>query len=169
MEIRKAKQEDLPQIRTIYDAAKSYMDASGNPNQWVAGYPPVEYLYEDIAMSRLYVCEEGDMLCGVFMFAVMEDPTYRYIEGAWLNGEPYGVIHRIASNGKTKGVFQSVVEFCKERIAAQHVKNLRIDTHEENKTMQYLVDKCGFVWCGRIYLANGDPRIAYQLKISKGA
>ena len=167
MQIRLAKEKDLPQIRTIYDAAKAYMDASGNPNQWAEGYPPEEYLREDISLSCLYVCEEEDMLCGVFLFAVMDDPTYHYIEGAWLNDEPYGVIHRIASSGKRKGIFQKVVEFCKERMEEQKVANLRIDTHEDNKTMQYLVDKCGFTGCGTIYLANGSPRIAYQL-VTKG-
>jgi len=165
MQIRLAKEKDLPQIRTIYDAAKSYMDASGNPNQWGAGYPPEEYLREDIFLSRLYVCEEEDILHGVFLFAVTDDPTYHYIEGAWLNDEPYGVIHRIASDGVKKGIFRMVEEFCKEKMAEQNVTNLRIDTHEDNKTMQHLVEKCGFERCGIIYLANGSPRIAYQLVI----
>lgn len=165
MQIRLAKEADLLQIRTIYDAAKSYMDASGNPNQWGAGYPPEEYLREDIFLSRLYVCEEEDILHGVFLFAVTDDPTYHYIEGAWLNDEPYGVIHRIASDGVKKGIFRMVEEFCKEKMAEQNVTNLRIDTHEDNKTMQHLVEKCGFERCGIIYLANGSPRIAYQLVI----
>lgn len=165
MQIRLAKEKDLPQMRTIYNAAKSYMDASGNPNQWAVGYPPEEYLREDIALSRLYVCEEDEALHGVFLFAVMDDPTYHYIEGTWLNEEPYGVIHRIASDGVKKGMFRMIVEFCKERMAEQNVANLRIDTHEDNKTMQHLVEKCGFERCGIIYLANGSPRIAYQLVI----
>lgn len=165
MQIRLAKEKDLPQIRTIYDAAKSYMDASGNLNQWGAGYPPEEYLQEDIFLSRLYVCEEEDILHGVFLFAVTDDPTYHYIEGAWLNDEPYGVIHRIASDGVKKGIFRMVEEFCKEKMAEQNVTNLRIDTHEDNKTMQHLIEKCGFERCGIIYLANGSPRIAYQLVI----
>ncbi len=163
MQIRLAKEKDLPQIRAIYDAAKSYMDASGNPNQWVAGYPPEEYLREDISLSRLYVCVEGEALHGVFLFAVMDDPTYHYIEGVWQNDEPYGVIHRIASDGVKRGMFQAVVEFCKGKMAEQEVWNLRIDTHEDNKTMQHLVEKSGFKKCGVIYLASGSPRIAYQL------
>ena len=40
MRIRNATIGDLPKIRKIYTAAKSYMDASGNPNQWPVGYPP---------------------------------------------------------------------------------------------------------------------------------
>ena len=164
MRIRNAITEELPKIREIYDAAKKYMDISGNPNQWAVGYPPEEYLRQDIELSRLYVCEEDDKLCGVFMLSFQEDPTYHYIDGAWLNQESYGVIHRIASDGTTKGIFKFVLEFCKEKMAEQGIGNLRIDTHADNKTMQHLVEKYGFKRCGIIYLENGAPRIAYQLK-----
>lgn len=163
MTIRTARMEDLPLIRNIYDAAKAYMDASGNPNQWAVGYPPEAYLQQDIELSRLYVCEEDGILHGVFMFSVMDDPTYHRIDGAWKNDETYGVIHRIASDGKIKGIFKGVLGFCKGKMAEQNIKNLRIDTHEDNKTMQHLVEKYGFVPCGIIYLENGSPRCAYQL------
>lgn len=163
MQIRRAQEKDLSRIRPIYNAAKSYMDNSGNPNQWAVGYPPEEYLRQDIELSRLYVCEENGILHGVFLFAVMEDPTYRYIDGAWRNDEPYGVIHRIASDGTKKGIFKTVLEFCIEKMAGENVSNLRIDTHEDNKTMQHLVEKYGFCRCGIIYLENGSPRLAYQL------
>lgn len=167
MNIRVAKTRELPEIREIYNAAKVYMDASGNPNQWPVGYPPEEYLRQDIELARLYVCEEDDVLHGVFLFAVMDDPTYHYIDGAWMNDEPYGVIHRIASRGTKKGIFKQVLEFCKEIVAEQNVVNLRIDTHEDNKTMQHLVETHGFKRCGIIYLENGSPRIAYQLRQQK--
>ena len=165
MKIRKAKTDDLPQIRKIYIAAKKYMDASGTPNQWSVGYPPEEYLRQDMELSRLFVCEEDGALHGVFMLSATKDPTYRYIDGAWLNDEPYGVIHRIASNGTKKGIFKFVLDFCKERMAEQNIGNLRIDTHADNKTMQHLVEKYGFQSCGTIYLENGSPRLAYQLVI----
>ena len=163
MRIRNATTGDLPKIREIYTAAKSYMDASGNPNQWAVEYPPEEYLQQDIELSRLYVCEENGSLCGVFMLSMEDDPTYHYIEGEWFNEKPYGVIHRIASDGAKKGVFKNVLEFCKEKMAEKSVVNLRIDTHEDNKTMQHLMEKYGFGYCGIIYLENGSPRRAYQL------
>lgn len=165
MRIRKAEISDLPRIRKIYDAAKAYMDTSGNPNQWAVGYPPEEYLRQDIGLSRLYVCEEEGVLHGVFMLSMEEDPTYHYIEGAWLNEEPYGVIHRIASDGTRKGIFKTVMEFCKEKAEGLNIKNFRIDTHADNKTMQHLVEQYGFLRCGTIYLENGSPRIAYQLSL----
>jgi hypothetical protein len=47
--------------------------------------------------------------------------------------------------------------------ALENCKNIRIDTHRDNKIMQYNILKHGFPYCGIIYLASGDERLAYQL------
>ena len=87
-----------------------------------------------------------------------EDPTYAVIEnGAWLNDRPYGTIHRIGSDGKKSGVLRHAADFCLER-----TKDLRIDTHEDNKIMQALVESYGFKRCGIIHIDDGTPRIAYH-------
>ena len=91
-------------------------------------------------------------------FIIGEDSTYLRIEdGKWLNENPYGTIHRIASDGAVKGLFSACIDFCKSQM-----EDLRIDTHADNKTMQHLILKNGFQKCGIIYLTNGSPRIAYQ-------
>ena len=46
--------------------------------------------------------------------------------------------------------------------------NIRIDTHRDNRIMQHNIEKHGFTYCGIIYLANGDERLAYQ-KLNIGA
>ena len=51
----------------------------------------------EIADGHSFVCigEEGDIV-GTFCFIPGEDPAYRVIyEGAWLNDEPYALIHRM--------------------------------------------------------------------------
>ena len=40
--------------------------------------------------------------------------------------------------------------------------SLRIDTHEGNLAMRKMLAKNGFVYCGVIYLAGGDKRVAYE-------
>lgn len=80
-------------------------------------------------------------------------------EGAWLNDEPYGVIHRLATNGKQKGVSEACLDWCFERWP-----NVRVDTHRDNKVMQHILTKYGFQRCGIIYVKNGTERIAYQMK-----
>ena len=156
--IRLAIGNDLAQIQTVYAAARRFMVASGNPNQWSQSYPSDELLWQDIAKQQLYVEETDGTIHGVFVLAMGEDPTYAYIEGGeWLSDEPYGTIHRIASDGSASGFFSRCMAFCESKIS-----HLRIDTHHDNAVMQHLAEKVGFHRCGIIYLANGSPRIAYE-------
>lgn len=157
-EIVTAKEADLPRILEIYDIAKAYMGASGNPNQWNGTYPDPETLRTDIEKQRLYVYKKDGRIHGVFMLLLEEEPTYAYIEdGSWREETPYGTIHRLAGDGEVKGLFAKCVAFCESK-----VKYLRADTHFDNHTMQHLLEKNGFERRGIIYLKNGDPRIAYQ-------
>lgn len=149
---------DLDRILEIYDIAKQYMRDSGNPNQWNGAYPDRETLERDIQKRQLYIYRQAGIIHAVFVLLLGEEPTYAYIEGeGWLNDEAYGTIHRIAGDGQIKGIFEKCMEFCKDK-----VKNVRIDTHHDNHTMQHLAEKYGFTKCGIIYLKNGSPRIAYH-------
>jgi RimJ/RimL family protein N-acetyltransferase len=160
MIIRKAKVQDLSVILEIYEIARQFMREHGNPYQWSGyGYPSEELLLDDIEKGQLYVLESVDGIEGVFMFNEGPDSTYLKIDGEWLNAEPYSVIHRIASRGRKKGVLKCAVQFATDRAT-----NIKIDTHEQNTVMQNALSRLGFKKCGIIYLENGDPRIAYQLK-----
>ena len=83
-EIVTATEADLPRILEIYDIAKAYMRANGNPNQWNGAYPDPETLRTDIEKQRLYVYKKAGSIHGVFMLLLEEEPTYAYIEdGSW--------------------------------------------------------------------------------------
>lgn len=160
-QIRLAKKEDLTQLLTIYEAARSFMRKSGNLTQWQGGYPPKELLLSDIEKQQLFVIERANKIVGVFALIMGEDPTYSYIEnGAWISKDEYATIHRIASDGTGSGILKAAVSFAWEKIP-----HLRIDTHKDNLVMQRAILNCGFVKCGIIYLSDGSPRIAYE-KIS---
>ena len=156
--VRKAIDADLPRIAEIYAYAREFMVQTGNPNQWGTTYPPHEWLVDDIRQGLLYVIVSAENIHGVFYFYVGEDPTYGYIEdGVWKYADPYGTIHRIASDG-SGGILKTAVAFCLKMI-----NHIRIDTHHDNIVMQRAVTKLGFERSGIIYLADGDPRIAYEL------
>ena len=157
MTIRKTELKDLDIVMEIYAYTREVMKRSGNPNQWCDDKPYREQIIEDIADGTGYVVEDEEGICGVFAFILGEDVTYGYIEGQWLNDEPYGTIHRIASSGRVKGILEAAVNY-----GFTQIDNVRIDTHHDNKIMQHLVRKLGFSECGIIYLLDGDPRIAYQ-------
>ena len=155
--IRLATLEDLSIIKDIYAHARSFMESTGNPNQWGSSYPSEELLLEDISKNELYVCYEQEGIYAVFVFFMHIDETYNYIKGAWLNNDDYGVIHRIASMGSKKGIFSEVLSY-----VTNFVDNIRIDTHRDNLVMQGALSKYGFIKCGTIYLKNGSERLAYQ-------
>lgn len=159
MLVRSTDLNDLPIVMSIYDVARGFMCATGNANQWINGYPSEELIRQEIADGHSYVCasEQGEIL-GTFCFILGDDPTYQTIyEGAWLNNEPYGVVHRLATNGKQKGITGACLDWCAERCG-----NIRVDTHRDNRVMQHLFLKYGFKQCGIIHVKNGSERIAFQ-------
>ena len=66
--IRKASLKDIDRIGEIYAAARKFMRATGNPTQWLGGYPSREQSVDDIANDCLFVVERQAEVCGVFYF-----------------------------------------------------------------------------------------------------
>ena len=165
MTIRNTSLNDLPQILAIYAYAREQMRTANNPNQWKDSYPPAGLFRKDIQDGSSYVIVENGEVLAVFTFILGDDPTYAQIEdGSWLNNAPYGTIHRLASGGRKRGLFRMCLSFCEARAA-----NIRADTHACNHAMQHLLETNGFQKCGRIYVADGSPRIAYHKIVCRTA
>lgn len=171
MQIKRAEMKDLPQMLLIYERARQFMRETGNPNQWKSTYPPESVVKQGIQEGKAWLCiadgpedgREGEgilpgEILGTFYFAQEDDPAYHHIEGgSWLNEDTYAVIHRVASSGKGRGFARCCFSW-----AASQCPNLKIDTHEDNRVMQHVLEKNGFQRCGIIHLADGSPRLAYQ-------
>ena len=159
MIIRSATQRDIDEAAKIYDDAREFMKANGNPDQWPGNYPGANEITEGIERGTSYVCCDGEEIVATFHFeADADDPTYRKIfEGGWKNQLPYGVIHRIAVKYHGRGI----VDFCFNQ-CFKIISNLKIDTHKDNLPMQKCLLRNGFEFCGIIYLKNGEERMAYQ-------
>ena len=157
MIIRPATEADLPALRPVFEAAKGIMRADGNMEQWAApGFPGEALLLRDIARGGGFVIET-ERIVAYFALLPSPEPTYDYIDGAWLTEEPYGVIHRMASYPDAHGIFAAIIDFAAARYA-----HLRIDTHRDNRIMQHLIEKHGFTYCGIIWLEDGTDRLAYE-------
>ena len=163
MRIRKTTESDFDRIMKIYAHAREFMARTGNPNQWgPTNWPPADLIHEDIRSGNSYVCVNDDeKVIGTFFFTQGKDiePTYRAItDGAWLDDSPYGVVHRIASDGSERGIGQFCLGWAYELCG-----HLRIDTHTDNKVMQNLLKKLGFTRCGIIYvIEDNNPRYAFE-------
>jgi len=148
------------EVLEIYAAAREFMRNTGNPNQWKTFRPEKATLENDIALKRLYAVEKDGELFASFVL-MGEDPIYNeLIEGAWLNNKPYHTLHRVASNGKAHGMMEIIVGFAKS-----FGLDVRIDTHDDNKVMQHLLEKNGFVRCGRIPIYGNEERVTFHYAV----
>ncbi|MDY5730911.1 MAG: GNAT family N-acetyltransferase [Eubacteriales bacterium] len=162
MILRKALENEAKLAYQCIDEARNYQQSLGFI-QWHAGYPNMTTIKEDIQKGIGYVFEEDGKILGYCCILLGDEPAYHEIEGTWLTERPYGVVHRMGFNNASRGkgysapAFASIKEFC----LAQGYTAVRIDTQEENKVMQHILQKEGFVQCGIIFYDNG-PRLAYE-------
>ncbi len=164
MEIRRTTPADMDRLMEIFVYARQFMREHGNPNQWTRlNWPPRDLVEKDIASNSSYVCVHDGRIVGTFVLVqgqnVDMDAYYQALtSGAWLDDSPYGVVHRLASDGTVKGVGS----FCLDWAAAQ-CPHLRIDTHVDNTIMQNLLEKKGFIRCGTIGTKPGGYRgVVYE-------
>ena len=164
MKFRKTIIEDIKNVMQIIDDAKEYFRKNGI-DQWQNGYPNSDVIYGDIKNNSSYVLESENRILATAMVSFEEDKSYKNIyDGKWLNSGDYAVIHRIAVNEKYKGngiasdIIKEVENLCKEN----KVNSIKIDTHKDNISMQKLLEKNDFKYCGIIYLEDGRQRIAFE-------
>lgn len=165
--IEKTRPEQLDTVMQLYANARIFMAEHGNPDQWGSSFPPTEMIEADIAAGESYVCIVEDRIAAVFFYrsgyryGIQDDPDYGQMEeGQWLNEEDYGVVHRITSDGKTRGVASYCLQWALSRCG-----NLKIDTHRNNVVMQNMLKKNGFTYCGLIRIGDGSERLAFQKSI----
>jgi len=160
MYIRKATTEDAAAVLKIFEGGRDFMRAHGNMNQWAGiDFPGMNVIEGFLGKEQLYVVDDEGEVIAAWAYILGEDPTYRIIEsGSWLNDEPYGTIHRLASSGKRSHITEFIFDW-----ALEQCPNLRGDTHADNYVMQTAAESFGFKMCGIIHLENGDPRIAYHV------
>ena len=156
MNIRLATALDADRIFEIYEYARAYMKAHGNPNQWGDNRPEKSLTKDDIKNQRCYVMEDEGHIFACFVFTIEFEKEYEAICPSKVE---YGVIHRVASDGSKRGIVERIVDFAKGK-----VNLLRIDTHEDNKTMRNCIERQNFKRLGIIYLEDKSPRILYELK-----
>lgn len=146
----------------IYAIARKFMADHGNYVQWgPTNWPPEYLIREDIEAGKSYVCQDDrGTIIGVFYYDYGKDidRTYDVIEdGEWLSDEPYGVVHRIATDG-TSGVGTFCINWAYEQCG-----HIRMDTHDSNIPMNKLLRKLGFTYTGIIHVVEDDnPRNAYE-------
>ena len=165
MRFRPAQPGDLQEIMKIIRQAQEYLRSAGI-DQWQNGYPSEATIRQDIEQGNSYLLTDNDgAVLGTTVLEFDGDPNYDSIyEGAWLTNSSYGAIHRIAVRNqlKGKGLATKIIDAVEHECQQRGVCSLRVDTHKDNHSMQRMLQKNGFQYCGVIYLADRSPRVAFE-------
>jgi ribosomal protein S18 acetylase RimI-like enzyme len=170
MKIKHATFDNIPIIMEIINDAKEYL-ASLGIDQWQNGYPNAVQIEQDILNRESYVVfNDQDKIVATSMFTTNPEPTYKKIDGNWIfdQTKKYGVIHRLAVKKEFRnlGLASVLFEEFHQQLKNNHIKSLKIDTHEDNLSMQNLIKKLGYEYCGVIYTSYNAKRLAFEKVIS---
>ena len=150
MTFRQANLQDFDACWRLIDAARWKMMADGR-HQWTAEYPSRELTDEDGVKTYGVVAQNGE-------------PAYEQYTAEWLTKGDYMVIHRLAvsPNARGKGLakqfFQGVEAMCRQ----QNIHSIKVDTNHDNREMRGLLQRLGFVECGKIDYGPRGMRLAFE-------
>lgn len=180
---RRARPADAARIMEIIRQAQAQMRALGSL-QWQDGYPARADIDRDIARGYGYVFEKSDAAenpaaaetpqkydkgtvpGGVIAYgAVVFDgePAYGAIDGAWLTGGDYVVLHRlaVADGEKGRGVAAEFMRRTEALARGRGVGSFRVDTNFDNRYMLRMLERLRFAYCGKIIYESGE-RLAFE-------
>ncbi len=164
MEFRKTIEEDIDYIMNIIKQAQEYFKEEGI-DQWQNNYPNYETIKNDINNGESYVLIENNNIIATIAVSFEGESTYSKIyNGDWLTNDRYAVIHRVAVDNSYKGlgISSKIIKYVELLCLDKEVSSIKVDTHEQNMSMQKLLEKNSFVYCGKIYLEDGSGRIAFE-------
>lgn len=164
MEFRRAEEADVCSIMKIIEQAQDYLREQGI-DQWQNNYPNKETIWNDINNKISYVLLKDNVIIGTVALIFDGEKTYETIyDGKWVSNQEFAVIHRIAvdSDYKGLGLASVIINNIEQLCLAKNINSIRVDTHYDNKSMQQLLTKNKFQYCGIIYLEDKSKRMAYE-------
>lgn len=169
---RLATKNDLNQIMPIIHDGQKNLAAAGIP-QWQDSYPDQAAIAQDIDQGEGYVLVNSESIIGYGAIRQTPEPNYiTPISGTWSDDTtPYVSLHRVVVSSHFRGQHLGQI-FMSNLLTISHslgFQATRIDTHEQNKRMQHLIEQTGFSYDCTVCM-NGnlnDLRWAYSLPLNK--
>ncbi|MBQ2248201.1 MAG: GNAT family N-acetyltransferase [Tidjanibacter sp.] len=157
---RPAEEGDVERIVDMVREAQARLRGAGI-DQWQNGYPNRGRIEEDLRLGygRVVVAEGRVVAYGAVTYD--GEPAYDHLEGgSWPIGGDYATVHRlcVAEDAVGRGWGVAFMELA-EREAAGRVPSIRVDTHPDNRTMQHIVSRLGYAYCGVVWYESS--RLAY--------
>ena len=163
-ELRLADTGDIIEILNIISQAQHYFKTQGI-DQWQNGYPDRSVVEQDVASGQCFVYVQNGRVAGTAVLSLAHEPTYdRIYDGHWNSSGPYGVIHRIAVDPGVKGggIAGLFVDALEKMCITHGICAIRVDTHRDNRSMQAVLKKYNFQYCGIVYMADWGERLAFE-------
>jgi GNAT superfamily N-acetyltransferase len=165
MIFRKGKISDLPRMMEIVKQAQISIGQLGI-DQWQNGYPAENVMRDDIANGYSFVLtnDEGEV-AAIASLIYNNEPSYDKIyDGRWLSNGDFIAVHRmaVAEKFRKKGIASQLLKEIEKQAVIKNIPSFKIDTHEGNIPMRRTLERNGFKYCGRIFLRDGNPRVAYE-------
>lgn len=160
MEIRLAFPNEVAKIDALLKGAKEVIASYGS-DQWQGDYPNANDVIDDILKGQGYVgLVDGEIVAYCAAILGNESAYNDIYDGKWLNDDKdYVTFHRIAVDKNYQG--QAIAQtFMQGLIEGFDHTDFRADTHQQNKVMQHLFGKLGYIYCGKVQLSG--ERLAYQ-------
>lgn len=164
MEFRKSFKKDVDSIMRIIKQAQDYFKKQGI-DQWQNDYPNQNTINDDIKNGESYVLENDGCVVATAMVTFKGEKSYDSIyNGEWLSNNEYATIHRVAVDNNYKGIGLSsqIIKNIENLCLQRNIHSIKVDTHEDNLSMQKLLKKNEFKYCGIIYLDDNSKRIAFE-------
>jgi len=139
-------------------------------DQWQNGYPTREVYEADINKGCCHVFTVDGKIAGVISVFFEREESYDVVyDGKWITGDaPCALFHRAAvgNDYRGMGIASQMLSYAENSATENGYKSMRGDTHHDNKAMRGLLEKCGFVHCGTIYINGGkdaqNGRVCYE-------
>ena len=162
MELVKAEKEKVAEYYQCIEDARAYHKSMGF-EQWHTGYPTQQTILDDIENGTGYAFIDCGRIIGYCCIIIGDEPAYHKIEGNWKTDRPYAVVHRMAfiAAARGGGLSKTAIQMIKNYCFQNAVTAIRVDTQDENKVMQHILDREGFAYCGLIHF-DGGPKLAYE-------
>ncbi len=165
--LRPVNVDEIDIAMQFIDEAKKYLKSLG-VDQWQKGYPNRECIIHDVMNKKGYFLTFKNDTTGYLCIDFDGEPAYNELQGHWQQNGAYVVVHRMAIGNafRGKGIANFAFRLVEKMALSNGVNCIRVDTDAENKTMQYILKKNGFYYCGVIRFDNSD-KIAFEKVIIK--
>lgn len=161
--LRLAELNELDAIMEIINMAKIHLKEQGI-DQWQTSYPDFSDIKSDIDNKKGYVilCNNSEIY-GYLCIDFDGEEAYNDIDGKWNTDENYVVVHRLAlsKNARGKGISHKAFTLTEDICRKKGITSFRIDTNKDNKKMQHILIKNGFVYVGEVNYISYS-RMAYD-------